>query len=241
MADRDFDKFDPIIPERDDPIPGAARSARAQSPKAETPARAKSGGGGKGLVLFLLLALIAVSVFGWMQIDKLNRELSTLEQRFSGLENDLSSQSGSLSETGAALNKRIKEMSETQDMHMSEIRKLWGVANDTNKKAIAANKDLLTKQAATDKKLAADLAALNSSIKAFQDNFLGINVEQDYVKQELQSLVDKLNTQQQELNRMVKQVGTNKEAIAAIDAYRRQVNQQLQRLEQLVQSGTALP
>ncbi len=258
-----------IVPERDDDHPSQ------HSPQASKPARKSSSGGGGGVpptvtkessgpgffaVFALILAIGALAYSGYLtwQFTEAQKELVAAQNRVTNLEARLDLNSNESNETVDEIRDKLKWAD-------SEIRKLWGVSQDTNRKKITANEDALAalkkqvsateKDAATarasanniktelekriaamDKQLGASAAELQKSQKALQD--LAANGER------LQSLsmdVQRVSQQLPGLKDLAVRVKTNEDAIAAIDAYRRNINRDILQLKQSVGSASSGP
>src|SRR5690606_9160809 len=140
------------------------RSRPAASPsRARTP-RDPAAGAPAWLLYGALLAVLIVAGFAWQQ----SRVLADLNARFSQLSARIESTDESLNQSGAALGLKIKEQEEKLAEHWTEIRKLWGVSYDTNRKAIAANTEALEAQKAALSTLQANLKKAETSLAALQ-------------------------------------------------------------------------
>jgi len=201
--------------------------------------------GGSGLAVFaLLVALGAGGVagyFGW-QLMQSQKHLVDAQARITDLENRLNITSDESSQSLTQVDAKLKWAD-------SEIRKLWGVSNDINRKAIAANteningltKDLAAvKKTANDAKTAsADLqkqvsaskSAVDSSVAKLDSAVNGL-AEQRKRLQDLTEQLDRTEAQLASLRALEQKVRTNEEAIAAIDAYRRTLNRDLLQIKQ---------
>ena len=237
--------MEPIVPERDERI-GSRSDSRPRSERPQNksgnraPQRSASGGGfWKLLVLVVLLAVVAVGYYAYQQSQK----LSTLQASFDELQGKLASTDESLSQSGAALSIKLKDHDAELKKHWSEIRKLWGVSNDRNKQSIAANvksiKELKNSAAARQKEVKAvnsQLADIRKSIDTVTSASLSSRLEVEEAMDSMQGLVDRLNRLDASLKqwqtKLNSRVSENEEAIEAIDAYRRRVNQDLLQLKQ---------
>lgn len=133
----------------------------------------------------------------------------------------------------------------------SEIRKLWGVSYDTNRKNIASNSAQLEKLSAdlvSVKKEASGVqtaaANLKKSLGEVQSSVTGLKNsvatldEQRNRLQNLEEKLDQLDDRIAQLRNLGDRVKTNEEAIAAIDSYRRSINRDLLAIkQQLGQTG----
>src|SRR5690606_19966034 len=145
------------VPERDEPStrkPAADTHATRDSRPMRTAAPPPSSSSSALAVFALLLALVGVGIggyFGW-QLTETRTQLLASDARIAELENRLSMSSDESSQSLTQVDAKLKWAD-------SEIRKLWGVSNDVNRKAIAANGEKitgLTKELAVVKKNAND-------------------------------------------------------------------------------------
>ncbi|UTW46401.1 hypothetical protein KFE80_05845 [bacterium SCSIO 12696] len=240
-----------IVPDQDERIGARATGgASARQPKSR-PAPAKSNhqpekhsGGGiwKVLVVVLFLAALAGGWYGWQQ----HQQVASLQSSFDELTARLASTDDSLSKSGDALLLKIKEQNQTLEKHWSEIRKLWGVSNDRNKKKIEKNQKDIAVHSNRLAKIDKATAGLDKAVKqsdlntkqiaSINGTLLSSNVDMETLQQQLQQAVQQFNsmessfkTWQQQVNGRLNQTD---EAIDSIDAYRRQINQELLQLRQ---------
>lgn len=185
-----------------------------------------------------LLFALATGVFAgfvYWQLQQTQQQLAAsvnqmaqAEQRIADLEGRLRLAGDESSQSLTALQTNVKENS-------AEIRKLWGVAYDKNRKAIEA----LNSETA---KLQKTIASLDSSVKKQVGDVTGelkvltelMEGQQAVISradrslssqaETLSNLGNKLNALDSELRR---RVSANEEAIRAIDAFRVQVNREL--------------
>lgn len=247
MSDKDFNNLDPIVPERDEMAAGRNGGKGKKGPPPSRPKKtASAGGSGAGagagwkvLVMLLLLGLAALAYYSWRQ----SLVLADLNERFSLLAERIESTDESLSESGAALSVKIRDHDEALEKHWAEIKKLWGVSYDTNRKAIAANEKAIEGQARELKKTGDSLAFLKAEVEKARDTIaavrsdsLAVNAEMEQVRGQLSELstgLDRLERSLKEAERNLGgRVSENEEAIKAIDSYRQQINQQMNQLRQ---------
>ena len=175
--------------------------------------------------------------------------LQQAEARIADLEGRLSVTSDESSQSLTQVDAKLKWVD-------SEIRKLWGISNDVNRKAIAANKEniaSLAKELAAAKKdaseanataaslntqLAANKAAVDDAIAKIDSAVLSI-AEQGKRLQDFTEQVDRVDGQLSSLQALQQKVRTNEEAIAAIDAYRRTINRDILELKQRIGAAPA--
>ena len=256
-SDRSFSGMAPIVPERDERIGAGDIAGKRENKKVppKTDRRptsskenaAQSGGGfWRLLVVVLLAAIVACGFLVWQQ----RQQLAMLQTSFDQLQSRISSTDESLSQSGAALSVKLGDHEKALATHWSEIKKLWGVSNDRNKKAIAANtkavedyekslKGLKNSAVARQKDVAAlkaQMADVKKSVATVTSTSLSARLELEEAREQLQTAADRLNGLDKELKQMQNslsaRVAENEEAIEAIDAHRRRVNQDIQQLRQ---------
>jgi DNA repair exonuclease SbcCD ATPase subunit len=195
-------------------------------------------------VIALLLALAGLGLGGYfaMKLMDTQAELKKADTRIADLENRLSMSSDESSQSLTQVDAKLKWVD-------SEIRKLWGISNDVNRKAISANSEKITelgkglaaaKKDATDAKSAAatlqpQLAESKTAITAALakvDSATSGFAEQRKRIQDLTEQLDRTEAQLANLRTLEQKVRTNEEAIAAIDAYRRTINRDILQIKQ---------
>lgn len=255
MSDRDFNRFDPIVPTSDDRIgrgEGRERSPENVRPKREKPpAKTRSSGGGAGVFwkFLLLVLLLGLAGLGYLFYEQTQR-FDVLQTRFNDLEAKIVSTDESLSQSGAALSIKLKEHQKSLDEHWSEIRKLWGVAYDKNRKTIEDQGKTLASQEKVVKGLQASMSARKKEIEALESkadkasksaetaasSALAAKLEVNDMVSQVQDIADRLNRVEKGLKDSQQKtngrIATNEEAIRAIDAYRLQINRDLQLIKQ---------
>ena len=226
--------MDPQIP--NGPAGGRPRYAAPQ-PSAPAPAEESSSGGGSSFlaIVALMLALAGLGGAGFLytqwqatmaQLKDADARIVQLEKRF-----EMSGEESAASVE--VLNAKVKENS-------SEIRKLWGVSYDTNRKSIAANK-------ATADAAKKDVAALSKKVSGFESSLKKVAALETEIAKLKQSTVsasretkDKLSSIERQLSSvradLTARVGANEEAVQSIDSYRRTVNKDLVQLRDAIRS-----
>ncbi|MEQ9022024.1 MAG: hypothetical protein RLN82_04590 [Pseudomonadales bacterium] len=248
-----------IIPERDEirarsqtstkkPVnTGTAKS----SGDAKTPSvkRAASAGTDKSFWLLVALILLACTASAWLfvQTRALAAERDALAQRVEQIESKLSVTDESLSESGAAMQAVLKEHSDELELHMSEIRKLWGVSYDRNRPAIEELKTQQENMSARMNSFNSALAkadpiiqgydGIQSRLETISSQLLAQSATLDDLSSRARSLADRSNSLESEIQAQDGTIQQHEEAIDAIDEYRLQVNQRLLRLEQSLAPG----
>jgi uncharacterized coiled-coil protein SlyX len=266
MTDKEFSKLDPIVPESDERIGrgragsskqagvGSTGSRKSEKPHYSNSSASKAGAPGVksiGLIwkFLVLILMCGLGGLGYFFIEQTER-LSQLQGRFDELEAKIVSTDESLNESGTALAVKLKDQGETLDKHWSEIKKLWGVSHDRNRKKIEAQEKTLAAQSKTVKNLQASMSARKKEIttltgkvdKASQsmetvvNSSLAANLEMNDLVGQSQQINDQVNNLEKSFESLKQNLNTrvadNEEAINAIDAYRLQVNRDIQLLKQ---------
>ena len=207
-------------------------------------ADAKSGGGGVGkqIGMNLMMAVLigGLVLAGWFianQQQMLKEEqakVADADSRLLRLESRLSATDSALSQEGDATKEQI-------NLWESEIRKLWAVSNERNKKWIEDNQKAvksLTGSINGIESTSRDLkAAVGRHETAFAqqqtmiDNLASLELQIQQIARGQRDLVDKVNAANQAVASLragiAAKVDDNAEAIASMDAYRVAVNSRL--------------
>lgn len=251
-----------LVPNNDETIvQPAPQSTAAEAPA--TPARqrktsaasARTSSSIAALALIVAVASLGGSAYLAWQLQKSQQYLGAAELRIQELEKRLELSDDESSQSVTAIRAKLKWAD-------SEIRKLWGVSYDTNRKRIGANKDKLAqleknlkkaqKQATTAQQLAdghkSALQTLqqesDARSKRLADAVAAVGKTDTALadqRKRLQDAVDLASRVDRKLGQLsadlVGRVKTNEDAIEAIDAYRRNINRDMlqlkQRLDQL--------
>lgn len=228
----------PIDPQLDTgPI---GRSARAAAPE---PVEERNGGGSSFLALaalILALAGIGAAAFLYNQWQATRGELVEADQRIAELEKRFEMSDEESSASVEVLNAKAKE-------NASEIRKLWGVSYDTNRKSIAANKSAAASAAKDAAAVKKEVAALSGKVNGLSDSVKKIGAVEMQLAQLRESstenrreTADKLAKLERQLasvrSDLTARVGANEEAVQSIDTYRRSVNKDLVQLRDAIRN-----
>ncbi len=216
-------------------------SSRSNSPRHQPPVKS-------GLAVFaLLVALIGVGAAGFSvwQLQISQKKLNDAEGRIAELEGRLNLTSSESDQSVTAIHEKLKWAD-------SEIRKLWGVSNDKNKKAIEQSKAAITKlksdvkTASANAKAARDAGELQ---KASVGKLKTLTNEQQLVLTQLSDDVantkkqvnqlNELETKISSLDGLMTRVKTNEEAIQAIDSFRRSANADIQQIKQQMSASVS--
>lgn len=183
------------------------------------------------LALFLAMGAVAVAGYAYWQMMSAQVQLQSAELRIAELEGRLELSDDESAQSVTALQAKLKWAD-------SEIRKLWGVSYDRNRKAIEANKKAIASANGTTKKVqqsikgqAADLKLINDLIEAQQNALSQGEKSQRQLQSQIQSLTDRLQKLADLEASLKSRIATNEEAIEAIDAFRRSVNRDLLQLK----------
>ncbi|MDQ2078290.1 hypothetical protein [Marinimicrobium sp. ABcell2] len=227
----------PSGPER----PKSARPTGTRPPSPPPPASS----GSSALVfvaLFLALAGVAGSGYlGW-QFYEAEQELAQSEARIADLERRLDVTYDESVDSIEAVQAKLQWAD-------SEIRKLWGVSHDTNRRNINNNREQI-------EALKTELGTVRGNANSARSAITGLNESLTEVKaavtslegglgsideqrrrlQNLEEQLDQFGDRIAQLSALASRVETNEEAIAAIDSYRRSINRDLMALkDQLAQ------
>lgn len=221
------------ITERQRSTPTAGRKPATGTPVSSRPVVVKS----KLAPFALLLALTALGLAGFVywQFTLTQQSLALAEKRIVDLEGQLALTGDESSASMAAMQAKLKWAD-------SEIRKLWGVSYDTNRKKITANEDsisALTKkansmQSKVDKAVkstSVEVKAVSDLVAAQSSSLTSVEKQQGNLQTQMQALIDRLNLMESELKQSDSRIKTNEQAIEAIDAFRRSVNKDLLQLK----------
>jgi DNA repair exonuclease SbcCD ATPase subunit len=210
-------------------------------------------GGSSRLVGNLVLAVLVAGlmVAGWFiaeqyqRLQEESRALADAKARLEVLEDRLRVTDEALTETGATTSEQI-------NFWESEIRKLWAVTNDRNKKwiednqkAIAGLQKSLGGLEASDREIKGTLGRHESAFARQQDvidQLTAMEVQLQQVVRSQRDLVDRVNAASQSVaslqSGLANRVKETEEAVAAIDAYRLQLNSRLADIERRLNSVT---
>ena len=229
-------RVNPIVAERDDmigrPVSGP-RTDKAVAGKGSSPSTSVSPSGfWQFIILIAFFGLLGGGGYGWLQYQGLSLRHDSLQQRFDDLESRLSSTDESVTQSGAALQLNISKQGDELKKHWSEIRKLWGVANDINKKKIEKNQKDISFLANKRNTLETAIAKESKSLKALSASYLAINADMEAITNGLQGQADELDLLQTSIKRIDRDIKNNLEAVKSMEAFRRQINQKIYQLEQ---------
>lgn len=204
-------------------------------------------------VLLILIVVLGAYFFRELQgmRAQLDSKLDQSSQMLGNLESQLSATDESLSQSSGKTGDMLK-------MHDSEIRKLWDVANKRNKDSIQKNQNGISKLEKQRAELAKSVAALETVIAALQKQGQQYALQRNQMQTQIDLASESVRQAEQQVagqKKVIDQVAkilpalkvlaaeqskgegldfrmTEIEAaIGAFDAYRREVNTRLDRVE----------
>ncbi|NLQ16353.1 hypothetical protein HGG82_01780 [Marinomonas sp. M1K-6] len=179
------------------------------------------------LLLLILMASVGAGYWLWQQNRQLRNELYGAKSEIENLDHQLLAADVSANEQGETLEEILKS-------HDSEIRKLWGVAYDTNRKAIASNaanvEDVQKKLSVLRETLSTQSKLVAIQSEAFSDIEAGYNKLIPSVSAIDSTVQDLATKQDQQAKLIAAQVGQNEAQTLSLD----QVLQSLATLEEKV-------
>lgn len=212
--------------------------------------------GGALLVVNAVLAIVVVGLVaaGWViltqqeRLDASRRSLDDATVRIEAMEERLRMTDATMSEADADTNKQIAFWD-------SEIRKLWDIGNKRNRGWIEDNRANITKvtksigDAQTElNAIKSTVARLDSTVSGQQDigdRVTALDMQMQRLLRQQRDLVDKANQAVQTSSSLKAALETrvrdNEEAIAAIDAHRTRVNNDLAELRRAVGVSPSSP
>ncbi|NOX50454.1 MAG: hypothetical protein GXP16_07955 [Gammaproteobacteria bacterium] len=206
----------------------------------------KSAGIGRTIGMNMVMAVLIAGLVlaGWFianQQEMLAQERARGEQaheRLAKLENRLSATDNAMAQDGQDTSQKI-------GLWETEIRKLWAVSNDRNKKWIKANESGVSKLQnslvgleTSNRDLAAAVGRHESAFdrqQALIDQLTSLELQMQQIVRGQRDLVDKVNGATQAVSSLraniVGKVDDNSEAIQSIDAFRVALNSRLSDME----------
>lgn len=217
--------------------------------------RRRGGGSGGAKMVginFVLAVLVAgLVVAGWF-IANQHQLLTTEKSALDAAESRIAQLESRLQMTDETIIDSESDTKEKIGFWETEIRKLWAVSNDRNKKWIKDNEAALAKLNKTLSTVEASNRELTNAVgrhesafaqqQAIIDQLTSMEISIQQLANTQRDIVDKVNAASQgvaSLNAgLATRVGENEQAVAAIDAYRVQVNSRLANIERRLDSLT---
>jgi len=183
--------------------------------------------------LFALLACGGAGFLYW-QLGEAQKLLADADLRIADLEGKFELSDDESSASMQTMQAKLKWAD-------SEIRKLWGVSFDVNKKAITSNKskiaqvekassNLNKKVQASVKSVSTDLRLVSDLVDAQQTSLSSIENRNAAISKQAAELEAKIKQVEALEKSLQERIETNEQAIEAIDAFRRNINQQILQL-----------
>jgi methyl-accepting chemotaxis protein len=228
--------------------PGAKPDAPRESARAHTgPQRPVVVRSSKLAPFAFLLAITGLGLagFAYWQLLEAQKDTQAAVARIADLEERLEMTGDESEASMAAVQAKLKWAD-------SEIRKLWGVSYDTNRKAIAENKTAIAavnnqvsavkKQvSAVENKLNASLNDVRSDVKKVSSTIDSLQAKLNEAEQarlqlqkQTQEVADAMRQLREQQSALQGRVRTNEQAIEAIDTFRRSVNRDILELKSKV-------
>ncbi len=218
--------------------------------------RGGGAGGGRmiGVNLILMVLVAGLVIAGWFianqhqLLGEQQRVLAEAEQRIAALENRLGATETAMTGSGVDTQAQI-------GLWEDEIRKLWVIGNERNKKWIKDNERALGKQGKIIQTLETGNRDLKAAVgrhetafaqqQAIIDQLTGVELQLQRLIKAQRDLVDKVNASRQTVASLqaglVNRVKDNEQAVAAIDAYRLQLNTRLADIERRLSNLSTSP
>ncbi len=249
MVDRSKGRMGPIVPQRD----GVSANPRAPSRSNDRPSSvgAKTARSGASLIWrtlsvgFFMITTVVIA-FGLWKFYILQSNHDQLLQRFEQLESRLNVADESLVQSGTAFQLKISNQQDELQKHWSEIKKLWGVANDRNKNRIAKNQTditfLATKRVDNEKfadQLDVKIASHIKRLEVVSAKYLETSADLTSIYNQLRAMKDDQSKKMERIGLVELQLENHQEAIESMDGFRRNVNQKIYDLEQRKPKETA--
>jgi chromosome segregation ATPase len=236
MPENDLPPHNPIVAQRD----GDLGQRQADNPRASNSAIKTPGSPSTFIIFIVMILVLGLAGLGWFSWHQ-SVQQTQLQQRFNELAAKIDSTDELLSESGTALSVKLVEQKAELDKHWSEIKKLWGVANDRNKKAIKALEQITADSTSKNKELVRNLSSaiteqekLTARIVDIGSDSLASTVRIDELDERIVQVDDALKNLHSTLGPQQKsfesRLRASEKAIEAIDAFRRQTNQSLDAL-----------
>lgn len=213
------------------PAPKTAGGDQAKRPgKPAAPSGGAGGGRGASWLALVLVAMVIAGAVGWFQqqqrIEALEGQLEEADYwarqsklalaRFQG---ELSETGENLQQTGASIEQQLADQKKRLDTADSEIRKLWAVANERNRKQLEAHQGRLDS-------LEGGLASQGKAVESLTSTVTSVRSSLDQGLTSLEKQVVSLRQANRETDDKVTELATSMEGVDQI------VERRLQRFEQ---------
>ncbi len=180
--------------------------------------------------VFALIAVACAGFLGWKLFETQDQLLSS-EARIAALEEKLVMSDDESTASLSALQVSVKEAH-------SEIRKLWGVSYDRNRKSIETNKNSIASVKSQSSKaseransLAAEITLISDLVDAQQNALTEVEKSNASVSAQARAMNEKNAILDQHISELRSQINVIEQDIEAINGFRRSVNQEILELK----------
>ena len=204
--------------------------SRSSKPKFEQEKKERSGSGIVPVLISLILAVLLAGMGYWVaeqinqiydQFDRTNHQLDLLSQRVEVLEGKLDISNDSMANSAAAFKATLKE-------HDSEIRKLWGVSYDRNRKTLQTHTKKIDQLNASIAGLKSSSDKLAQQVKSVSADYK--NVEALKLAETIPSLKKDLKTANENLNALT---GKLDPLLPKLSGYQETIAENTQQIKEL--------
>ncbi len=189
------------------------------APRADQPSYQVESRSSFGTVMLTLLSLAACGVagFSYWQLLQAQTSLTDQQSRIVELEKRLSVAGDESAQSLTEVSSQLQSLAGDMKTANEEIRKLWGVSHDTNRKAIAKNSSAIEELGKADEKAAKELAALLQNDKAN-------NAQIEELKKSLAASEVKVNELQKSLAQTPALLAEQAEALRSLEGSVKELN-----------------
>ncbi|MDF1781723.1 MAG: hypothetical protein P1U67_10540 [Alcanivoracaceae bacterium] len=243
-------------PRKSEPRADASKPSSKVSPASKSTASSASLSGTwlYAAAVFVVLVVL-LSAYLFREIQEMRAILASTQDQSSQQLGNLASQ---LSATDESLNQSSGKISDDLKLHESEIRKLWDVSNKRNKEWIEKNQADISKIEKQRAEISKSVSAMEAEITALKKQSQQYALQRNQMQTQIdlaseamkqaeakvaaqKKVIDQVNQMMPSLKSLAAvqakgdgldvRIGEVEAAISAFDAYRRQVNIRLDRVE----------
>ena len=230
-----------IKPERDE-VASYRRSSRSESPRQSN---------FNGLLLFVIaLMAVTMGVGGYVLFEVQKRLERSNELLLQGRKN-IEELDSRLAATGTDVSRTLEDLESQVKTNFSEIDKLWALSHRQNKPDIRKNSRAIeglqvelggrvntldtafTSLEGETRAMVQAVEIWREEISVDNDEILGQTLE---IRRQLETQTDAQEADKRNLAALTRRVRDSEEAITAIDAYRRQINERLADLQRQIRT-----
>lgn len=243
-------------PRKSEPRADASKPSSKVSPASKSTASSASLSGTwlYAVAVFVVLVVL-LSAYLFREIQEMRAILASTQDQSSQQLGNLASQ---LSATDESLNQSSGKIADDLKLHESEIRKLWDVSNKRNKEWIEKNQSDISKIEKQRAEISKSVSAMEAEITALKKQSQQYALQRNQMQTQIdlaseavkqaeakvaaqKKVIDQVNQMMPSLKSLAAvqakgdgldvRIGEVEAAISAFDAYRRQVNIRLDRVE----------